>query len=200
MAIPSFGAFEPDIVLIRTPADDEIEIFANGNTGPIAPGDQRKALVVSDMKHAGEANSSYSSEVALCAVLLANWLRLNHLEGSFFVADHLRLWTRAKEVSDLDVLVTANPGPGITERLQTFLNDLERVDFQTFFQAVSYFFKLDLPRVLALINWTDSIGSRFEVLGVRFSGPSKLAAGRRSSSPGCHWQPLLLRRQRIQSI
>src|ERR1700761_6375075 len=55
-AIPPFGAFEPDIVLIRTPADDEIEIFPNGDTARIAAGDQRKALLVSDIKHAGEAN------------------------------------------------------------------------------------------------------------------------------------------------
>src|SRR5260370_18974764 len=29
--IPSFGAFEPDIVLIRTASDDEIEIFPNAD-------------------------------------------------------------------------------------------------------------------------------------------------------------------------
>ena len=172
-AIPPFGAFEPDIVLMRTPADDEIEIFPNGDTARIAAGDPRKALLVSDIKHAGEANSSYSSEVALYAVLLANWLRLNHLEGSFFVADHLGLWTRAKEVSDLAALVTANPGAGITERLQAFLNDLERVDFQIFFQAVSHFFQQDLPRVLALTDWTaldwhvDSRCSACDFLGHR---------------------------------
>jgi hypothetical protein len=153
--IPSFGAFEPDIVLIRTPAEDEIEILHSGETIPIRPGDQRKALLVSDIKHAGEANSSYSSEVALYAVLLANWLRLNHLENRFFVADHLGLWTRAKEISDLARLVRTNPGAGLTERLQAFLNDLERVDFQIFFQTVSHFFKQDLPRVLAAADWTE---------------------------------------------
>jgi hypothetical protein len=42
-AIPAFGAFEPDIVLVRTPADDEIEILPNGDTIPIQPGDQRNA-------------------------------------------------------------------------------------------------------------------------------------------------------------
>jgi hypothetical protein len=148
--IPSFGAFEPDIVLIRTPADDEIEILHSGETIPIQPGDRRKALLVSDIKHAGEANSSYSSEVALYAVLLANWLRLNHLENSFFVADHLGLWTRAKEISNLTQLVGINPGAGLTDRLQAFLNDLERVDFQIFFQTVSDFFKQDLPSITLL--------------------------------------------------
>lgn len=72
--IPTFGAFEPDIVLVKTPADGEVEILPTGDTTPLPPGSQRKALLVSDIKHAGEANSSYSSEVALYAVLLANWL------------------------------------------------------------------------------------------------------------------------------
>jgi len=172
-AIPAFGAFLPDIILVRTPADDEIEILPSGDTAPITTGDQRKALLVSDIKHAGEANSSYSSEVALYAVLLANWLRLNHLEGSFFVADHLGLWTRAKETSDLAELVTANPGAGITDKLQAFLKDLEPVDFQIFFQTVSHFFKQDLPRVLAITDWTqldwhvDSRCSTCDFLGHR---------------------------------
>jgi AAA domain-containing protein len=171
--IPAFGAFEPDIVLVRTAADDEVEILPNGDTVLIATGNQRKALLVSDIKHAGEANSSYSSEVALYAVLLANWLRLNHLDDRFLVADRLGLWTRAKEISGLAELVASNPGAGITERLQAFLGDLEKVDFQIFFQTVSHFFNQDLPRVLALTDWTaldwhvDSRCSACDFLGHR---------------------------------
>ncbi len=172
-ATPPFGAFEPDVIVVKTPADDEIEILPNGDTAVIQPGDQRKALLVSDIKHAGEANSSYSSEVALYAVLLANWLRLQHLENSYFVADNLGLWTRAKEISDLARLVAGNAGASITERLQCFLGDLERVDFQIFFQAVDHFFKQDLPRVLSVADWTlldwhvDSRCSTCDFLGHR---------------------------------
>src|ERR1019366_1929362 len=54
--IPPFGAFEPDIVLVRTAADDELEILPNGDTSPVASGSPRKALLISDIKHAGEAN------------------------------------------------------------------------------------------------------------------------------------------------
>lgn len=153
--IPQFGAFEPDIVLIRTPADDEIEILPDGDVRPIQPGDPRKALLVSDIKHAGEANSSYSSEVALYAVLLANWLWLKDLENKFFVADRLGLWTRAKEISALSQLLAAQPGANLSDRLQSFLSDLDHVDFQIFFQTVSHFFKQDLPRVLAIDDWTE---------------------------------------------
>jgi hypothetical protein len=130
-------------------------------------------MLVSDIKHAGEANSSYSTEVALYAVLLANWLVLNGLQHGFFVADRLGLWTRAKETSDLSRLVAANPGASLTERLQAFLSDLERVDFQIFFQAVTHFFKQDLPRVLAVEHWmtldwhVDSRCSACDFLGHR---------------------------------
>lgn len=172
-AIPTFGAFEPDIVLIRTAADDDVEILPTGDTATVPSGSARKALLVSDIKHAGEANSSYSSEVTLYAVLLANWLSLNHLEDRFFVADHLGLWTRAKEVATLAELVTANPAAGVTEKVQAFLADLERVDFSIFFQTVSHFFNQDLPRVLAVNDWTtldwhvDSRCSACDFLGHR---------------------------------
>jgi hypothetical protein len=42
--IPSFGAFEPDIVLIRTPADDEIEILPSGETIPIKTAHEKCGL------------------------------------------------------------------------------------------------------------------------------------------------------------
>ena len=45
-AIPSFTAFIPDVILIRTPTGDETEILPNGDTSPVAPGDQRKALLI----------------------------------------------------------------------------------------------------------------------------------------------------------
>jgi hypothetical protein len=172
-AIPEFSAFEPDIVLILTPADDDFEILPSGDTSALPAGNQRKALLVSDIKHAGEANSSYSSEVVLYAVLLANWLPLNNLADRFFVADRLGLWTRAKETSALATLTAANPGAGVTEKLQAFLGDLEKVDFQIFFQSVSHFFHQDLPRVLAMTDWTsldwhvDSRCSTCDFLGYR---------------------------------
>ena len=172
--IPAFGAFEPDIVLVRMAADDEVEILLTGDTIPISRGNQRKALLVSDIKHAGEANSSYSSEVVLYAVLLANWLRLNHFENSFFVADRLGLWTRAKEISGLAELVATTPGAGITEKLEAFLGDLEKVDFQIFFQTVSHFFNQDLHWIGTSIrdarratSW--GTGTGFEPRSVRFS-------------------------------
>lgn len=153
--IPQFTAFIPDVILIRAATGDDVEILPNGDTAPIAAGNQRKALLIADIKHAGEANSSYSSEVVLYAVLLANWLRLKHLEGTFFVANQLGLWTRAKETSDLAKLIAANPAATTTDRLNTYLGELERVEFPIFFQAVDHFFRQDLLRVLGVQDWTE---------------------------------------------
>jgi hypothetical protein len=153
--IPPFTAFIPDVILIRTPTGDETEVLPNGDTAPLAPGDQRKALLIADIKHAGEANSSYSSEVVLYAVLLANWLRLQGLDNAYFIANQLGLWTRAKETSDLARLIVANPAATTTDRLNAYLGELEHVEFSIFFQSVDHFFRQDLLRVLAAQAWTD---------------------------------------------
>ena len=108
------------MILIRSPTGDETEVLPDGDTAPLAPGDQRKALLIADIKHAGEANSSYSSEVVLYAVLLANWLRLQDLDNAYFVANQLGLWTRAKETSDLARLIAANPAATTTDRLNVY--------------------------------------------------------------------------------
>lgn len=170
---PPFGSFRPDIISVHTRLDDEVEVLPNGETRTIQPTDQRKALVICDIKHAGEANSSYSAEVALYAVLLANWLRLVNLHGTYLVASRLALWTRAKEVSSLAELLTANPGAAISARIEAFTKDLEPVDFPIFFQTIDHFFKADLPRVLAVpqypqLDWhVDARCSACDFLGYR---------------------------------
>ena len=171
--IPPFTAFRPDVVWVQTRRDDEVEVLPNGDTCIIQPNDQRKALLICDIKHAGEANSSYSSEVVLYAVLLSNWLRLTNLHGTYLVTSRIALWTRAKEVSSLADLIASSPGATVSQRTQAFTNDLEPVDFAIFFQTIDHFFKTDLPRVLALPDWqqldwhVDSRCSSCDFLGYR---------------------------------
>jgi hypothetical protein len=171
--MPRFGSFRPDIISVQTRMDDEVEVLPNGETRTIQPADQRKALVICDIKHAGEANSSYSAEVALYAVLLSNWLRLVNLHGTYLVAARISLWTRAKEVSSLTELLTANPGAAVSARIDAFTKDLEPVDFPIFFQTIDHFFKTDLPRVLAVpqyqqLDWhVDARCSACDFLGYR---------------------------------
>ncbi len=170
---PGFGSFRPDIISVHTRLDDEVEVLPNGECRTIQPTDQRKALIVCDIKHAGEANSSYSAEVALYAVLLSNWLRLVNLHGSYLVAARIALWTRAKEVSSLVELITTNPGATVSARIEAFTKDLEPVDFPIFFQTIDHFFRVDLPRVLAVqdyqqLDWhVDGRCSACDFLGYR---------------------------------
>lgn len=171
--IPPFTAFRPDIVWVQTKRDDEIEVLPNGDTCTVQPNDQRKALFVCDIKHAGEANSSYSAEVVLYAVLLANWLRLVNLHGTYLTSSRMALWTRAKETSSLVELIASNPGAALSQRTQAFENDLEPVDFTIFYQTIDHFFKSDLPRVLSMQDWhqldwhVDSRCSTCDFLGHR---------------------------------
>ena len=171
--IPAFTAFRPDIICVQTRQDDEVEVLPNGETCTIQPADQRKALAIADIKHAGEANSSYSSEVVLYAILLSNWLRLVNLHGTYLVTARLGLWTRAKEISSLAELIGQTPGATISARMEAFANDLEPVDFPIFFQTIDHFFKTDLPRVLAVPNYqqldwhVDARCSACDFLGYR---------------------------------
>lgn len=171
--IPPFRPFRPDVIWVQTCRDDEVEVLPNGDTSTIQLGDQRKALLICDIKHAGEANSSYSSEVTLYAVLLSNWLRLVNLHGNYLVTSRLALWTRAKEISSLADLLATNPGATTSDKTQAFEKDLEPVDFPIFFQTIDHFFKTDLPRVLVVTDWgqldwhVDSRCSSCDFLGYR---------------------------------
>lgn len=170
---PTFTSFCPDIISVQTRLDEDVEVLPNGETRTVQPTDQRKALVICDIKHAGEANSSYSAEVALYAVLLANWLQLVNLQGTYLVAARIALWTRAREVSTLTELLTDTPGATISARMEAFAKDLEPVDFPIFFQTIDHFFKTDLPRVLAVthfqhLDWhVDGRCSACDFLGYR---------------------------------
>jgi len=170
---PPFGEFRPDLILVQTKRDDEIEILPNGTVSQVDSSDTRKALVICDIKHAGEANSSYSSEVCLYAILLANWLRLENLDQQFLVTTRVSLWTRAKEISSLSQLMSRSPGASLSERLEAFFEDLDPIDFTIFYLTIDHFFKVDLPRVQSVtcfqdLDWhVDSRCSACDFLGYR---------------------------------
>lgn len=153
--IPAFTAFRPDIILIRDAEINDFEVLSDGEVHEILPGDPRRALLISDIKHAGEANSSYSSEVTLYAVLLSNWLQLAHLESEYYVSTKVSLWTRAVEISSLASLANSNPYASLNEKVLAFFEDLEQVDYRIFFQSIEHFFKTDLERVLSMNNWNE---------------------------------------------
>jgi hypothetical protein len=170
-SFPKFSAFQPDILLVQ-PAPSATElVLPSGKVALVRDDDQRSALSLCDIKHAGEANSSYSAELAFYAVLLSNWLVLEGLDRRFFVSAKMGLWTRAKEKSTIAELVASNPKATLLERISSFLHDWEVVDFETYFQTVEHFFRSDLPRVMAVNEWSkldwhvDSRCSNCDFLG-----------------------------------
>lgn len=155
--IPEFMAFVPDIIMVDNAVAGEEEVLDDGTRRKVSTHEVRKALRVTDIKHAGEGNSSYSAEVTLYALMLAMWLKLVGLDAKFFVSSQVALWTREKEISSLEKLITGTPSSGLAERLESYYEDLEKVDFATFMQSLRHFFEADLPRVLnvAKRDWEE---------------------------------------------
>lgn len=81
------------------------------------------------------------------------------------------LWTRAKETSSVTRLVADNPDALLPDRISLFLQDIEFIDFEMFFQTVDHFFKEDPPRVTGTTDWrrldwqVDSRCSNCDFLG-----------------------------------
>jgi len=154
--IPDFSEFIPDIAMVCEPAADfDEEVLPDGTRLALSSTEERKAIRLSDIKHAGEANSSYSTEVALYAFLLSNWLRLQGLDEKYFVSSRISLWTREEEVSNIVKLVNTTSNPTLAQRLEALSKDLEAIDFATYMQAVRRFFEVDLLRVLGTSDWKD---------------------------------------------
>ena len=146
--IPPLSSFIPDIILVRERNSSDEEVLPSGQRRPLSCRDTRFALQISDIKHTGEANSSYSSEVALYSFALSSWLDRNNLNDRYFVTTLASLWTRANSVSSLIRLLAENPTASLDERLSAYQADLEEVVYSVFFQSIKKFFTNDLRRVL----------------------------------------------------
>lgn len=73
--VPDIADFIPDVLLIRSGRSGDIEVRPDGSRMPInASVETRLAIDIFDIKHTSEANPSYCAEIALYALMLANWL------------------------------------------------------------------------------------------------------------------------------
>ena len=78
--IPPIDGLIPDIIVVRAPADGDEEIRSSGlRTAIDMTTEKRRALSIIDIKHTSQANPSYSAEVALYALFLANWITVQGL-------------------------------------------------------------------------------------------------------------------------
>jgi hypothetical protein len=185
----------PDIILVRTAAADDLIVQPDGTTIPAPQGEQRLALAVNDIKHANEANSSYSAEVALYTFALANFIQYHGIDHLYFVSSSAMLWTRSSiNNSEMAALAASNPTAPIATKLQAFLADCDMVQFKFFMQTVRRFLTEDLPRVIATgdADWTaldwhvDSRCSSCDWLGYgRWLAPTERARVQASPSHYC---------------
>lgn len=148
--IPQMDGLIPDIVIVRDPrADDEAVTPKGGRRALTGEDEKRRALVVIDVKHTSEANPSYSAEVALYAVMIANWLEETGHDKDYFVAVGCALWTRFKEgESAFDAASAKNPKPPASDLLVALMADCEDANLRFYLPTVLRFFREDLPRVV----------------------------------------------------
>ncbi len=150
--IPPMDGLIPDIVIVRDPrVDDEAVTPKGGRRALTAADGKRRALVVIDVKHTSEANPSYSAEVALYAVMIANWLEETGQAKDYFVAVGCSLWTRFKEgESAFNAASAKNPKPHANELLAALMADCEDANLRFYLPTVLRFFREDLPRVATI--------------------------------------------------
>jgi hypothetical protein len=149
--IPPMEGLIPDIVVVRSAYPSEEEVLSDGTRLAVGPSDQRRALTVIDIKHASEANPSYSAEVALYAFMLSNLIRHANLQNQFFVSANALLWTRSSlGQSQLEALINANPQASPEQKLAALIEDCDDVPFKFYMQTVRRFFTEDLLRVIQI--------------------------------------------------
>jgi hypothetical protein len=151
--IPRMSGLRPDVIFADDRREIEFEILPNGTRRQLADTDKRMGLAVIDLKNITEANASYSAEVCLYAIFVANWL---HNEGKsfldkFFVSDRVYLW-RHVEMPTFTKILGTKEGGDHANRLAALRKDLEDglVLFLIYMPSVRKFFAEDLPRVVQL--------------------------------------------------
>ncbi len=156
---PEIAGMIPDVILVRPAEASDNEVLLDGSSGPIDHYiEKRLALSVIDIKHTAEANPSYRAEVALYAIMLANWLRAEGLDSAYFVTTKAYLWTRYSQ-NDSSLVALMNDGNTHTpvEFAQALITDGEDIYFNFYGTAIIRFFRDILPRVIRTgnTNWRN---------------------------------------------
>ncbi|WP_338591628.1 AAA domain-containing protein [Shewanella khirikhana] len=148
--VPPIAGLIPDIIIVRQATADDEEVSPNGCRKRIDPTNEtRRALSIIDVKHTSEANPSYSAEVALYALFLANWIVDQGLQNEYFVTIRSYLWTRFKQgQSELDLLMSASSPSTPNQYLDALINDSEDANLRFYLPTVLHFFREDLLRVI----------------------------------------------------
>lgn len=149
--VPPIADFIPDVIYVRPALEGEMEVRPNGTRLAIDKSTEtRLGLSILDIKHTAEANPSYCSEIAMYALMLANWLAFNPLLAArFYISSNSYLWTRFKQgESALDERVRAG-GATTPQLLDALIADSEDAQLRFYLSAIRGFFT-DVARVVRL--------------------------------------------------
>jgi hypothetical protein len=150
--IPVLSGLRPDIVFVDVKREIEHEIMPDGSRRRLLSDDDRTPLCIIDLKNVTEANASYSAEVCLYAIFLANWLHSlgGKLSKRFFVSARVYLW-RHVDMPRFSKMKSTKEGLDHSKRLDALRHDLEdgRVEYLVYMPSVRKFFAEDLPRVIS---------------------------------------------------
>lgn len=140
--VPQIADFIPDVLYIRDPQVGDQEVLPDGARGPIDEvTESRKAICILDVKHTAEANPSYCSEIALYAVMLANWLRVRPaLAARFFVSLDAKLWTRQNQVGSELERLERQGGSSQDALLKALMSDSEDAQLRFYLPTIRGFF------------------------------------------------------------
>lgn len=161
--VPDIADFIPDILVVRDGRDGDVEVRPDGSRAAFDDlVDERLAIDIFDVKHTSEANPSYCAEIAMYAIMLANWLNQKPLLRSrFFVSTGAYLWTRLKqgdsEIDKLEKLGTASTA----DLLEALVLDSEDANLRFYLAAVRRFFD-DVVRVVRIGDAAPNAWSNLE--------------------------------------
>ena len=147
--VPPIADFIPDVFYIRAPKESDVEVLPNASRASISVAtESRWAISVLDIKHTAEANPSYCSEIAMYALMLANWLELHPaLAQRYFVATDARLWTRYNQVDSFLQRLQQAGVVAHDQLLNGLIEDSEDAQLRFFLPAIRSFFE-DVARVV----------------------------------------------------
>ena len=150
--VPPIAGLIPDIIVVRQATADDEAVGPDGCRRRIDPETEtRRALSIIDVKHTSEANPSYSAEVAIYALFLANWIADQGLQNEYFVTIRSYLWTRFKQgQSELDALISGTSPATPGQYLNALIADSEDANLRFYLPTVLHFFREDLLRVIAV--------------------------------------------------
>jgi len=150
--VPRIAGLIPDIIVVRQPTADDEEVGVDGCRKPVNMAtESRRVLSIIDVKHTSEANPSYSAEVALYAIFLANWIADQGLQNEYLVTIRSYLWTRFKQgQSALDGLMSGSSPVTPAQYLDALIADSEDANLRFYLPTVLHFFREDLLRVIGI--------------------------------------------------